>query len=121
MEIGEVREKLSHFIQDNPRDQGIFTAFDMLAIDNYVHRIEKRIDELNHFRDEKKEEVDSAFRMLTEAKRAKKVFENLKNRKFERYMIELNREERNELDDVNQHIGINKEKLSIEDLPLEDM
>ena len=44
--------------------------------------------------------------------------ENLKERKLERYMEELNREETIELDDVTQKMGLNREKLAVEDVGL---
>jgi hypothetical protein len=47
--------------------------------------------------------------------------ENLKARKLERYMEELNREETVELDDVTQKMGLNREKLTVEDSLIEDM
>ena len=65
--------------------------------------------------------MSEALAVLREAKKERKVFENLRGRLWKRYIEEQQRTENNELDDVNQKIGLNREKLTIEDIPLEDM
>jgi len=120
-EIRDTKEKLSNFFHDNSYMEGIFTASDIIAVDNYINRVENIIKGLTSMRFEKEDEVDRSLNVLKEAKKQRKVIENLKNRMLEKYLYELDREEKNELDDINQHINLNKENLTIEDVPLEDI
>jgi flagellar FliJ protein len=120
-EIEKSREKFQSFIRKNPFRQGTFTVTEIIAVDNYISKSRGKLEELDSLKQEKQQEVSAAMEELKEAKKARKVIERLKERKLEQYMSELNREEDNELDDVNQKIGINREKLTIEDVPLEDM
>ena len=119
-ELNLTVEKLKDFIKGNPLSEGVFTASEIIAIDVYIARIERDIKILSAARAEKEDVMERVRGMLMEARKARKVMENLKRRKLERYFEDLNREENLELDDVNQKIGLNREKLSIEDVPIEE-
>ena len=119
-EINETRGKLRDFMRENSYGGRVFTAFDIVSVDNYISRIHHTIDGLFVIRAEREKEVQRSLNMLTEARKECKVIENLKERMLSRYLYALNREEAIELDDVNQHIGSNKERLTIEDVPLEE-
>jgi flagellar FliJ protein len=119
-EIRETRGKLQDFMRDNTFGSRVFTAFDIVSVDNYINRIQNVIDGLFVIRDEREKDVQRSLDVLTEARKERKVIENLKERMLSRYLYALNREEAIELDDVNQHIGSNKERLTIEDVPLEE-
>jgi flagellar export protein FliJ len=120
-DIQQNRDTLHSFIHENSRSEGTFTVLDIVAVDNYITRLEKTIEALEALRARKEEEVQNVLGLLKEAKKARKVIENLKERELERNREELNREENRELDDVSQHIGLNRETLTIEDVPMEDM
>jgi len=120
-DIQENRERLHSFIHENSRTEGTFTVLDIVAVDNYITRLEKTIEALESLRIRKEEEVHTVRQLLKEAKKARKVIENLKERELERHRAELNTEENRELDDVCQNIGRNREILTIEDMPVEDM
>ena len=114
-------ERLRTFIKDHRVEGGVFTAAEFVMIDNYIARIEKNIQELRAVKEAKEREMNRLLLLLKEAKKAKKLMENLKNRKLERYMEELKREETMELDDVTQKMGLNREKLTVEDSVVEEM
>ena len=69
----------------------------------------------------KEAEVNDAMKVLKDARKSRKVIQNLKERKYGKYLEELNREENNNIDDITQNIGSKIEKLTIEDIALEDM
>jgi flagellar export protein FliJ len=119
--IHDEKEKLGSFIRGNPLKEGIFTVSEIIAVDNYISRTRNAIQLLYDTRKDKEEEVKNALNELNEAKKATKVMENLKKRRFERYTQEQLRIESTELDDINQKISLNKEKLTIEDFPVEEM
>lgn len=120
-EMETVRENLKAFIRENPYKEGTFTVSEIVAVDNYISRTHGTIEQLTGRIIAKEDEVYKALGVLVEAKKERKVIENLKQRKFERYTDDLNRAENDELDDINQKIGLNREKLTIEDVPLEEM
>jgi len=120
-EIKNNENKYREFIRENGYSSGIFRADEIIAVDNYIKRMGMHIKKLDEIRIGKKEEVNKALHMLNGARKSRKVMEKLKDRYTERYIYDLNREEDNEIDDINQHIGINKEILTIEDIPMEDM
>jgi len=119
-ELSTQVEKLSEFIKNN-RFQGIFTASEIMAEENYIQRIRKKIEELKENLREIEEETRIALQKLKEAKKSRKVMENLKFRQWERFILSLKREEEMELDEINQKIGLNRERLTIEDIPTEEM
>jgi len=120
-EIDALEEKMHRFMAENRMSEGSFTVMEVLAVDNYIARLEREIIRLERLRKEKQEEVSRILKILHDAKRARKVIENLKERQLGRYREEMNREELGELDDINQHIDRNREALTIETLPLEEL
>lgn len=120
-EMEDVKEKLREFIKKNPYTEGVFTATEIIWLDNYISKSHRTIQNLAEQQKEKEEEVIEALVVLKEAKKERKVFENLRDRLWERYREEQQNTEHKELDDINQKIGLNREKLTIEDVPLEDM
>jgi flagellar export protein FliJ len=120
-ELEAAAEGLKTFVRENRLESGVFTASEIVMIDNYVALVRKKIVELREVREEKERETNRMLQLLKEAKKARKLIENLRGRKLERYMEELNREETSELDDVAQKIGRNRESLSLEDITIEDM
>ena len=114
--------RLRVFIRENRLSEGeTFTAFEIVAIDNYIALVEREIKRLRAVEEDREEEVARVRRILNDAKKARKVIENLKERKYERYLAELNREEMIELDEVGQKIGLSRENLAMQDVPIEDM
>lgn len=114
--------RLRVFIRENRLSEGeTFTAFEIVAIDNYITLVEREIKRLRAVEKDREEEVARVRRILNDAKKARKVIENLKERKYERYLAELNREETIELDDVGQKIGLSRENLAMQDVSIEDM
>jgi flagellar export protein FliJ len=119
-EIRETKSKLRDFMRESSYNGKVFTAFDIVSVDNYITRIHRVLEGLSIMQSERKKAVQHSLDVLTEARKERKVIENLKERMLSRYLYALNREEAIELDDVNQHIGLNKEKLTIDDIPLEE-
>jgi flagellar FliJ protein len=121
LEINGSKDTLRNFINDNLRIEGTFSADQVVAVDNYIHRIRGRIRQLNDLRQEKESEVNDALKVLKDARKSRKAIENLKDRKYRKYLEDLNREENDYIDDITQNIGSKIEKLTIEDIVLEDM
>ncbi|KPJ86600.1 MAG: hypothetical protein AMS17_11770 [Spirochaetes bacterium DG_61] len=115
------REKLNASIRTNPLREGVFNAYELVALDNYISGSRSVIQRLKDGAKAKEEEVSLARTILTEAKKASKVLERLKQRRYEKYHEDELRMENNELDDISQKISQNKEKLTIEDMPVEEM
>jgi len=120
-DINNLGDKMHRFMAQNQIGEGSFTVMEVLAVDNYISRLELEIQGLEMLRKEKEEEVSRILSLLHEAKRTRKVIENLKKRQLERHHDELNREEAGELDDINQNINRNRETLTIETSPLEEL
>lgn len=120
-DINDLGDKMHRFMAQNQISEGSFTVMEVLAVDNYISRLEYEIRRLEMLRKEKEEEVSTILSLLHEAKRTRKVIENLKKRQLERHHDELNREEAGELDDINQNINRNRETLTIETSPLEEL
>lgn len=119
-EMTETRGKLIAFMRENSYMEGLFTAADIVSIDNYIARFQNRLEGLSEQRSDKKREVQDSLDILKEAKKERKTIETLKQRLLDRYLYLLDREEDSEIDDVNGHIAMNKERLTIEDVPLEE-
>ncbi len=120
-DVNDLGDKMHRFMAQNQIGEGSFTVMEVLAVDNYISRLEYEIRRLEMLRKEKEEEVSTILSLLHEAKRTRKVIENLKKRQLERHHYELNREEAGELDDINQNINRNRETLTIETSPLEEL
>lgn len=119
-EMTETRGKLVVFMRENSYREGLFTAADIVSIDNYIARVQNQLEGLSGQRSDKKREVQDTLDILKEAKKERKTIETLKQRLLDRYLYLLGREEDSEIDDVNGHIAMNKERLTIEDVPLEE-
>ena len=119
--ISDLGDKMHLFMAQNQLGEGSFTVMEVLAVDNYISRLEHEIRGLEMLRKEKEEEVSAILSILHEAKRTRKVIENLKERQLERHQEEVNREEAGELDDINQNISRNRETLTIDTSPLEEL
>jgi len=120
-QIDVLEGKMHRFMAQNRMSEGSFTVLEVLAVDNYISRLEREIRRLEDLRKEKQAEVSKILKLLHEAKRTRKVIENLKERELSRYRDEMNREEVGEIDDINQHIDRNRESLTIENSPLEEL
>jgi len=119
-EIEENKETLRLFIKENDISEGSFSVEELRAVDNYIYRLEKTIKTLHIEMEEKKKELEYVRELLNEAKKARKVLEKLKENRLNDYLKILNREEVNELDDINQKLDFNKERMVVKDLPLEE-
>lgn len=119
-EINELGRRLRSFIHENGNMAGVFSAAEMIAVDNYISRIEHNIKKLKEKHRQMEEEVQRYLKLLMDAKKARKTIETLKERQINVYNEESSREEGIEIDDVNQNINRNQEKLTIETPPLEE-
>jgi flagellar export protein FliJ len=119
--IDEEREKLGNFVKDYSLKEGVFSAFELVAVDNYISRSHGMIQKLKDREKVKAGEVSAALGVLTESKKASKLLENLRKRRYQKYLDGELRAENSELDDINQKISVNREKLTIENVPVEDM
>ena len=97
-QIDALEGKMHRFMAQNRMSEGSFTVLEVLAVDNYISRLEREIRKLEDLRREKQAEVSRILNLLHEAKRARKVIENLKERELARYSDEANREELGALD-----------------------
>ncbi len=119
-EIEQTAGRLGLFMRENSRVEGVFTAAEVIAVDNYISREKGRLEGLTILRSEKQHEVDRSLAALHEARKDRKTIETLKQRFLDRYLFMLGREEANELDDVNGRIALKRELVTIEDVPLEE-
>ena len=113
-------KKLRDFSKRMDFQKGIFSSIEFLLTHNYVFRLEKKIEQLKREREIKREELDRELDKLNKARKERLAIEKLRDRQYQRYLQMLAKIEEKELDDINQKIGLNKEKLTIEDLPLEE-
>jgi len=113
--------KFKEFLKENTLAGGVYTASELVWIDDYITRSHRLIEQLGTQKEEKQCAVNEARDILRDAKKERKVIEVLKERQWQRYCEELNRMENGEIDDINQQISLNKEKLTIEDTVVEDM
>jgi len=120
MEIEKSEGRLVRFMRENSLADGVFTAAYVVAIDNYISREKGRLEGLAILRSEKQQEVDLSLTRLHEARKDRKTIETLKQRLLDRHLYILGKEEDNELDDVNGRIALNRELVTIEDVPLEE-
>ena len=56
LEIEGSNSTLSNFVSENLRLEGTFSASEMLAIDNYIHRVRGTISQLKDLRREKEDD-----------------------------------------------------------------
>jgi flagellar export protein FliJ len=119
-EIERTAGHLTRFMRENSRLEGVFSAAEAIGVDNYISREKGRLEGLAVLRSEKQHEVDRSLETLHKARKDRKSIETLKQRLLDRYLYAVGREEDNELDDVNGRIALNRELVTIEDLPLEE-
>lgn len=102
----ELRNKIQHY-ETGYRDmqkKGSFRSEDALAVLRFADVSRKAIDEAERRIEKLEPEVHRIRELLVIASRDKKVVEKLKERKFEEYNYELNKEIAKENDDMNQKI-----------------
>ena len=66
----------------------------------YIEALEKKIDCQKNIVNNARENVDIVKSRLIEAKREREIFEKLKQKKFESYLIEEERQEQKIVDEV---------------------
>ncbi len=123
-QIREMNNKLTDFIREvknQNKEKPYFTAEEARAVDSYILRLEVTIEKLKGILDEKKAEMEMIKEELNRAKRERRAIEILKERSYSRYLEEVKREEFYELDDISQKLYLNREKLTLENVPLEEM
>ena len=59
-EMDDVKEKLREFIEKNPYTEGVFTATEIIWLDNYISKTHRTIEILAGRQKEKEEEVIEA-------------------------------------------------------------
>jgi len=94
--------------------RGIFTAGEAMDLLRFSDVSRRAIEEAGKRIEQLEPEVQRVRERLVQASREKKVVEKLKERKYEEYMYEFNREMARENDDMNQKIY--QRKLSGGDL-----
>jgi len=102
----ELRNKIHHY-ETGLRDlqkKGSFKAEDALSVLRFADVSRKAIDEAERRIEKLEPEVQKIRERLIVASRDKKIVEKLKERKFEEYNYELNKEIAKENDDMNQKI-----------------
>jgi flagellar FliJ protein len=119
--LRELRAVMSRFVRETGYGQGEFSPLEAVAVDNYIARLAGSIKGLQVLRRRAETEVERFRELLVQARKARKVIEVLKQRQWERYQEELNREEAVNLDDVTQNLRASRERLSLEETPLEDL
>ncbi len=89
--------------------EGRFTYMESLMFERFVDFAGKVIATAQERIDGMEEEIGRVRTRLVEASRERKVVERLRERRYEEYLYELNREIAKENDDVNQKIYIRKQ------------
>ncbi|HNX25483.1 MAG TPA: flagellar export protein FliJ [Spirochaetota bacterium] len=102
----ELRSKISRYeIQYSERiKKGFFSAEEVMSMMRYTDVARKAIIEAERRIEDLQPEVDRIRERLVAASREKKIVEKLKERKFEEYEYEFNREMSKENDDMNQKL-----------------
>lgn len=101
-----LRNKIKKFEvqQSEKMKKGFFSAEEVLMLMRYGDVSRKAIIESQRRIDALQPEVDRIRERLVAASRDKKVVEKLKDRKFEEFEYEYNREQAKENDDMNQKL-----------------
>ncbi|MFW6138151.1 MAG: flagellar export protein FliJ [Spirochaetota bacterium] len=119
-EIDDMKAKLDQFVHNNQFVKGIFSASEFIAVEDYVRRMEGAINKLKCVHQEKKKELEQSLEQLKQARKSTKMIARLKERSLDQYKQQLSREEDIHLDDINQHIALTRNILTIEDVMRED-
>jgi flagellar FliJ protein len=102
----EMRSTISRYeVQYSDRiKKGLFSTEEVLSLMRYTDVSRRAIIESQKRIEELQPEVDRIREILVAASRDKKVVEKLKDRKFEEFEYEFNREQSKENDDMNQKL-----------------
>ncbi len=102
----EMRTKISRYeVQYSERlKKGVFSAEEVMSLMRYSDVSRNAIIESDRRIEALQPEVDRIREKLVIASRDKKIVEKLKDRKYEEYEYEYNREQAKENDDINQKL-----------------
>lgn len=102
----ELRSKISRYeVQYSERiKKGHFSADEVMSMMRYTDVARKAIIEAERRIEALQPEVDSIRERLVAASREKKIVEKLKERKYEEFEYEFNKEMAKENDDMNQKL-----------------
>jgi len=97
--VKEHYNKLSKKMRD-----GTFSYSEALMCERFAYNAQKAIDLSKKRVEQMQPEIDRVRQKLIQASKERKVVERLKEKKYEEYMYQFNREMGKELDDLNQRI-----------------
>ena len=97
--VKEHYNKLSKKMRD-----GTFSYNEALMCERFAYNAQKAIDLSKKRVEQMQPEIDRVRQKLMQASKERKVVERLKEKKYEEYMYQFNREMGKELDDLNQRI-----------------
>ncbi len=97
--VKEHYNKLSKKMRD-----GTFSYNEALMCERFAYNAQKAIDLSKKRVEQMQPEIDRVRQKLIQASKERKVVERLKEKKYEEYMYQFNREMGKELDDLNQRI-----------------
>ncbi|HOR94252.1 MAG TPA: flagellar FliJ family protein, partial [Spirochaetota bacterium] len=81
-----------------------FSYSEALMCERFAYNAQKAIDLSKKRVEQMQPEIDRVRQKLIQASKERKVVERLKEKKYEEYMYQFNREMGKELDDLNQRI-----------------
>ncbi len=84
--------------------QGTFSYSEALMCERFAYTAEKAIALSQKRVDQMQPEIEKVRQRLIQASKERKVVERLKEKKYEEYMYQYNREMGKELDDLNQRM-----------------
>ncbi|MCX8123889.1 MAG: flagellar export protein FliJ [Spirochaetes bacterium] len=88
----------------NKMRQGTFSYSEALMCERFAYNAEKAIALSQRRVEQLQPEIDKVRQRLLQASKERKVVERLKEKKYEEYMYQYNREMAKELDDINQRM-----------------
>jgi len=98
----KIRENYIHL--SNRMRQGNFSYKEAMMCERYVDVAHRAIEKSQDIIEQMEPEIQKVRERLIEASRERKVVEKLKERKWEDYLYEYNREMAKEIDDMNQQL-----------------
>lgn len=84
--------------------QGIFSYSEALICERFAYNAQKAIELSQKRVEQMQPEIEKVRQRLLQASKERKVVERLKERKYEEYVYQYNREMGKELDDLNQRM-----------------
>lgn len=84
--------------------QGTFSYSEALMCERFAYNAEKVIELSQKRVEQMQPEIEKVRQRLIQASKERKVVERLKEKKYEEYMYQYNREMGKELDDLNQRM-----------------